>query len=114
MTIELNLPERGTKVVRAAGWSAGERKGELVRPLIEDPAGYRTMLLQVAPGPLGEPHAHDTIEQIYVIEGDFFDEDASYGPGDFVLRMPGTMHRAGSSKGCTMMIVYTPHGAAPA
>ena len=49
-----------------------------------------------------------------MIEGDFFDEDASYGPGDFVLRMPGTMHRAGSSKGCTMMIVYTPHGAAPA
>ena len=108
MTIELNLPERGTKVVRAAGWSAGERKGELVRPFIEDPAGYRTMLMQVAPGPLGEAHAHDTIEQIYVIEGDFFDEDASYQAGDFVLRMPGTMHRAGSKGGATLLISYVP------
>ena len=114
MTIGLRLPDAGTTVVRASGWTAGERPGELVRPLVEDPSGFRTMLMQVAPGPLGEAHAHDSIEQIYVIEGDFFDEDASYQAGDFVLRMPGTMHRAGSSKGCTMMIVYTPHGAAPA
>ena len=27
---------------------------------------------------------------------------------DFVLRMPGTMHRAGSKNGCLMMIVYVP------
>ena len=114
MTIGLRLPDAGTAVVRASGWTAGELPGELVRPLVEDRAGFRTMLMQIAPGPLGEAHAHDTIEQIYVIEGDFFDEDASYQAGDFVLRMPGTMHRAGSNKGCTMMIVYTPHGAAPA
>ena len=37
MTIdELGLPEKGTKIVRATGWTAGEREGELVRPLIED------------------------------------------------------------------------------
>ena len=114
MNSETGLPERGTKIVRATGWAAGEREGELVRPLLEDRSGYRTMLMKVAPGPLGEDHAHDTIEQIYVIDGDFFDEDASYGPGDFVLRMPGTMHRAGSRNGCTMLIAYTPFAAAPA
>jgi hypothetical protein len=42
------------------------------------------------------------------MDGDFFDDDASYGPGDFLLRMPGTMHRAGSINGCTMLIVYAP------
>ena len=110
----LCLPDAGTAVVRASGWTAGERPGELVRPLVDDASGFRTMAMQILPGPLGEAHAHDTIEQIYVIAGDFFDEDASYQAGDFVLRMPGTMHRAGSSKGCTMMIVYTPHGAASA
>ena len=114
MNSETGLPERGTKIVRATGWAAGEREGELVRPLLEDRSGYRTMLMKVAPGPLGEDHAHDTIEQIYVIDGDFFDEDASYGPGDFVLRMPGTIHRAGSRNGCTMLIAYTPFAAAPA
>lgn len=114
MTSELGLPAKGTKVVRATGWTAGERQGELVRPLLEDRSGYRTMLMRVAPGPLGEVHAHDVIEQIYVIDGDFFDQDASYGPGDFVVRMPGTMHRAGSTNGCTMVVVYAPLTAAPA
>ncbi len=72
------------------------------------------MLLKVAPGPLGIMHAHDEIEQIYVMEGDFFDDDESYGPGDFLLRMPGAMHRAGSKDGCTMFIVYAPLSGGPA
>ena len=102
------LPSEGSRKITASGWIAGERPGERVRSLIDDPAGYRTMLLQVAPGPLGVLHAHDTIEQIYVLEGDFFDDAASYGPGDFVVRMPGTQHRAGSRNGCMMMVVYAP------
>lgn len=102
------LPSEGSKKIEAGNWAAGELPGERVRPLINDPAGYRTMLLQVAPGPLGELHAHDTIEQIYVLDGDFFDDGASYGPGDFVVRMPGTQHRAGSRGGCTMMVIYAP------
>ena len=102
------LPPEGSKKIAASTWAPGEQPGERVRSLIDDPAGYRTMLLQVAPGPLGEMHAHDTIEQIYVLEGDFFDDEASYGPGDFVVRMPGTQHRAGSRGGCTMMVVYAP------
>ena len=108
MSENLALPLAGSKKIEASGWVAGERPGELVRPLIDDPAGYRTMLMQVAPGPLGELHAHDTIEQIYVLEGDFFDDEANYGPGDFVVRMPGTQHRAGSRNGCTMIVVYAP------
>ena len=102
------LPEFGSMVVHSSEWIEGERPGELVRPLVDDPSGYRTMLMKIAPGPLGASHAHDEVEQIYVMEGDFFDEGGSYKAGDFVLRMPGTMHRAGSEKGCTMMIVYTP------
>lgn len=72
------------------------------------------MLMKIAPGPLGVRHAHDEIEQIYVIDGDFFDEGGSYRAGDFVLRMPGTQHRAGSENGCTMIVVYTPHAGAHA
>ena len=102
------LPLAGSQKIEAGDWAAGERPGEQVRPLIDDPAGYRTMLLQVAPGPLGALHAHNMIEQIYVLNGDFFDDEASYGPGDFVVRMPGTQHRARSRNGCTMMVVYAP------
>lgn len=108
MSEDLKLPTSGSRAVRAKDWAKGERPGEMVRALVADSLGYRTMLMQIAPGPLGVAHCHDTIEQIYVLEGDFFDDEATYGPGDFVLRMPGAMHRAGSNNGCTMMIVYAP------
>ena len=108
MSENLSLPIAGITTVRAADWVPGAHPGEYAKPLLEDPAGYRTLLSKVPPGPFGEMHAHDTIEQIYVIDGDFYDDDASYGPGDFVLRMPGTQHRAGSRGGCTMLLVYAP------
>ena len=108
MTAELNLPPNGSKSFGDNRWAKGDRPGELVRMLVDDARGYRTMLLKVAPGPLGQAHSHDTVEQIYVLEGDFFDEEATYGPGDFVLRMPGAMHRAGSTNGCTMLLIYAP------
>ena len=108
MSLAAMLPPAGNLVVRTAEWADGARPGERIRHLIDDPSGYRTMLMTIAPGPLGEAHAHDEIEQIYVLDGDFFDDDEVYGPGDFVLRMPGTMHRAGSHGGCTMIIAYAP------
>ncbi len=102
------LPTQGSIKLLAGEWQSGERPGEMVHSLIDDPRGYRTMLLKVTPGPLGAMHAHQEIEQIYVMDGDFFDDDASYVAGDFLVRMPGTMHRAGSKSGCTMFIVYAP------
>ncbi len=96
------LPRSGSIKIDAAPLADGE-----TRTLIDD-AGYQTLLMRVVAGPLGTLHDHDKIEQIYVIEGDFFDDDESYGAGDFVLRMPGTMHRAGSRNGCTMLITYMP------
>jgi anti-sigma factor ChrR (cupin superfamily) len=102
------LPNSGSIEIRTGAWQPGERSGEFVRPLVDDPRGYRTLLSKVGPGPLGALHAHNEIEQIYVIEGDFFDDNGSYGAGDLVLRMPGAMHRAGSKNGCVMMLVYTP------
>lgn len=96
------FPASGSLKVGAAPLAVGE-----TRTLI-DGAGYQTLLMRVEAGPLGTLHDHDKIEQIYVIEGDFYDDDESYEAGDFVVRMPGTMHRAGSKDGCTMLITYMP------
>jgi anti-sigma factor ChrR (cupin superfamily) len=103
-----SLPDQGSIKLLAGDWQSGERPGELIRTLVDDPRGYRTMLMQVEAGPMGSLHAHDEIEQIYVMDGDFYDDDAHYGPGDFVVRMPGAKHRAGSKNGCTMFIFYAP------
>jgi anti-sigma factor ChrR (cupin superfamily) len=102
------LPDSDSIKIGADDWQPGARAGEHVRLLVDDPRGYKTYLSKVPVSPLGELHAHDEIEQIYVLEGDFYDDDADYGPGDFVLRMPGAIHRAGSRNGCTMLIVYAP------
>lgn len=98
------LPPSGSLKIAARDWPSDSE----TLSLIDDVRGYRTMLWRANPGPLGLLHAHDEIEQIYVLDGDFFDDEASYGPGDFVLRMPGTQHRAGSKNGCTMLITYMP------
>ncbi len=96
------LPASGSLKLAAAPLAAGE-----TRTLIDD-AGYQTLLMRVEAGPLGRLHDHDKIEQIYVIEGDFYDDEESYQAGDVVVRMPGAMHRAGSRNGCTMLITYMP------
>lgn len=97
------LPESGSLKIAASALASGE-----TRVLIDDAAGYQTLLSRVGAGPLGALHDHDKIEQIYVIDGDFYDDDESYEAGDFVVRMPGAMHRAGSRNGCTMLITYMP------
>ncbi len=102
------LPDSGSIKIEASDWAQGERPGERIRILVDDPRGFKTMVMKVEAGPMGSLHAHDEIEQVYVMDGDFYDDDASYEPGDFVLRMPGAMHRAGSKNGCTMLIVYAP------
>ncbi len=102
------VPKSGSAVARAVDGWVGDGPGVWIKPLIDDPAGYRTTLMRVDPGPLGEAHFHDEIEQVYVIEGDFFDEEASYGPGDLVIRASGAVHRSGSRTGCTMLLIYTP------
>ena len=104
----IGLPKAGSDVARAVGEWRDDGPGVRIKALMDDPAGYRTTLMRVDSGPLGEAHFHDEIEQVFVIDGDFFDEEASYGPGDLVVRAGEAMHRSGSKNGCTMLLIYTP------
>ena len=104
----IGLPKTGSAVARALDTWSGDGPGVWIKALMDNPAGYRTTLMRVDPGPLGAAHFHAEIEQVYVIDGDFFDEEASYGPGDLVVRAGGAMHRSGSKNGCTMLLIYTP------
>jgi len=77
--------------------------------LMEDACtGLRTWLMKVEPGAFSAPHAHDEVEQIYVLEGSFYDQQKTYGAGEYIVRPPGAMHTAGSDTGAVVLLFYSP------
>lgn len=106
----LPKPEAGTLVQRTAAqaWQDSDTPGFLVKPLHEDPeSGHKTWLMKVEPGAFAELHAHAEYEEIYVLEGEFYDADNTYRTGDFAIRAPGTQHIAGSESGAVVMLVFS-------
>lgn len=91
-----------------AQWQPSGTEGFWIKPLFEDEkTAQRTWLMQVDPGASAPSHSHTALEQIFVLEGSFFDQDRSYRAGDFVIRAPGAMHTAASKDGAVMLVIYT-------
>ena len=104
------VPETGSRWMQTAGrdWQTCGHDGFWIKPLLEDAdRGRRSWLMKIDAGAFSASHAHEELEQVYVLEGSFYDEERSYGPGDYVLRAPGAMHTAGSENGAVMLVVYT-------
>lgn len=112
----LKVPSSGSAVLRAGGeWRESGTPGFVVKPLVEDDgAGVRTWLMRSLPGASSTLHSHDEIEQIYVLEGTFSDGEATYGPGDFVIRAPGAEHLTVCEEGSLSLVIYTPVAGKPA
>jgi anti-sigma factor ChrR (cupin superfamily) len=92
-------------------WQESGSPGFLARPLLEDDAaGVRTWLFKSEPGASAELHSHPEIEQIYVLEGTFSDGEASYGPGDFIVRAPGAPHITTCDSGSLSLVIYVRDG----
>jgi quercetin dioxygenase-like cupin family protein len=94
----------------AAGrdWEATGSEGFWLKRLYEDPErGERTWLMRMDPGAYSPPHSHDEFEQVYVLEGSFYDEDRLVKAGEFCARSPGAMHSAASDDGALMLVIYT-------
>lgn len=94
-------------------WQDCAEEGFWIKPLLEDDmeddnAALRTWLMKVDAGAFSAIHGHDEIEQVFVIEGSFYDQNKTYGPGDYVIRAPGTMHSAGSEDGAAVLLFYSP------
>ena len=107
----LQLPPAGSRSIASVprDWQDCGADGFRIKPLVEDPgSGIRTWLMKVEPGAFAELHAHEEIEQIYVVEGSFYDQEKSYRAGDFIVRAPGAMHTAGSDSGAIVLLFYSP------
>lgn len=106
----LQRPEAGTLFTRTPQqqWQRSGSEGFLLKPLFEDPAtSRRTWLMKVEPGAYSPPHAHEELEEFYIIDGSFSDGENIYRAGDYVIRAPGTMHEARSDEGATVLLVYS-------
>ena len=105
------LPLDGSAHADVAGaeWQPCGADGFLVKPLLEDgDSGLRTWLMKVEAGAWSPAHAHDEVEQIYVLDGSFYDDEQTYGPGEYIVRAAGAMHTAGSETGATVLLFYSP------
>mgnify|MGYP001028062266 CR=1 FL=1 len=106
----VSRPESGSLVTRpaASDWEADGSWGFAYKLLFEDlQTGQSTLLMKVDAGAVASPHAHDKLEQVLVLEGEFYDEYRTYGPGDFIVRAPGAIHTGGSKSGALVLLVYS-------
>ena len=91
----------------SSGWQPDGEKF-WVKPLYENPArGERTCLMKIDPGAWFPLHAHEEMEQIYVLSGSFYDQDRTLRTGDYACRAPGAMHTAGSDEGAVLLLIYS-------
>ena len=105
----MSLPVSGSAMTRAGGeWQECGSPGFLIQPLLEDEnAGMRTWLMRLEPGAFAPAHGHAEVEQLYILDGELYDDDAIYGVGDYVVRAAGAEHISGSREGATVLVVYS-------
>ena len=108
--MRLPVAESSSFDANAQQWQDCGAEGFLIKPLMEDPvSGLRTWLMKVEAGAFSESHAHHEVEQIYVLEGSFYDQESTYQAGEYIVRAPVAMHTAGSETGAVVLLFYSPN-----
>src|SRR5690606_14710184 len=88
-------------------WKPAQFEGIEIKVLYENKeAGELTCLLRWAPGTTLPFHKHPEIEQSYVISGSFSDHDGICRAGEYVYRIPGSLHETHSEEVCTIVAIY--------
>jgi len=78
-----------------------------IKVLYEDKErGEMTCLLKLEPGAHIPFHKHPEIEQSLVLEGSVEDHDGVATAGDYIWRIPGSMHENFSPNGAVLFAVY--------
>lgn len=72
----------------------------------DDDTGLLTALFRWQPGTTLALHEHVEIEQSYVLEGEFEDDDGVYPAGNFAWRPKGHRHIARSPKGALVLCFF--------
>ena len=62
------------------------------------------MLLKLEPGAESPFHTHPNGEEVFVIDGQFEDDDGVYPAGTWTRSPPGSAHRVWSDKGAILFV----------
>jgi anti-sigma factor ChrR (cupin superfamily) len=93
--------------VSKLGWQPTKYPGIDFKVLLDDAStGLLTALFRWAPGTVLPLHEHTGVEQTYVLEGSFEDEDGEVTAGNYVSRPVGSRHVARSPKGALMLSIF--------
>lgn len=93
--------------VSALPWKPTPAPGIDMKVLMEEKeTGLLTAIFRWAPGSELAYHEHVEIEQSYVLEGEFEDEEGVYTQGNFVWRPKGNRHIARSPKGAVVLCFF--------
>ena len=88
-------------------YQPGLRKGVLIHPLFDntkdDPKGSDAALIRYLPDAFTPRHLHMGYEMVFVLQGDYIENDVSFAPGALIIRAPGTTHEMRSKNGCTIL-----------
>lgn len=88
-------------------WTPTKYTGVEMKVLLEDKErGLMTALVRFAPGCTLPDHEHVEIEQTYVLEGAFEDQEGQCTAGNFVWRPAGNRHTAHSKSGALMIAMF--------
>lgn len=88
-------------------WKKTLTPGVDMKVLVQDEeTGLLTALFRWQPGSVLALHEHVEVEQSYVLEGEFEDEDGVYRAGNFVWRPKGHRHVARSPKGALVLCFF--------
>ena len=105
-----NLPELASRYIKGddVPWEPmAQAPGVQVKVLYKDAdSGIFTGLFRIPPGGVVPDHVHTALEQTYVLEGNFGDEEGMAGPGDFIWRPAGNRHEAYSPDGCLILGLF--------
>lgn len=93
--------------VSSLSWLPTAFPGIEVKVLLKDDAsGLLTALFKWAPGAVLPLHEHVEIEQSFVLEGSFEDDEGEITAGNYVSRPAGSRHVARSPHGAIVLAMF--------
>ena len=93
--------------VETLPWKPTPTPGIDMKILVQDEqTGLLTALFRWQPGTVLALHEHVEIEQSFVLEGEFEDDDGVYSRGNFAWRPKGHRHIARSPKGALVLCFF--------